>query len=86
MDSEGFPKGEVIKWIKGEGIESFAKFKLFVKQLTCVKDCAERNIRLIQDFISGYKSEDMTQHRMLVAQDNRKKLKKECSKNELKLI
>ena len=69
-----------------EGIESFAKFKLFVKQLTCVNDCAERNIRLIQDFMSGYKSEDMKQNLMLVAKDNRKKLKKECSKNELKLI
>ena len=80
------PDGEVVKWIKGEGIESFAKFKLFVKQLTCVNDCAERNIRLIQDFISGYKSEDMKQNLMLVAKDNRKKLKKECSKNELKLI
>ena len=38
------PDGEVIKWIKGEGIESFDKFKIFVKQMTCVNVCAERNI------------------------------------------
>ena len=80
------PDQEVIKWIKGEGIESFDKFKIFVKQMTCVNDCAEQNIQLIQDFISGYKSEDMKQNLMLVVRDNRKKLRKECSKKELTSI
>ena len=33
-----------------------------------------------------YKSEDMKQNLMLVARDNRKKLRKECSKKELTFI
>jgi hypothetical protein len=41
---------------------------------------AERNICLIYDFVLGYKSEDMKQNLMLVARDNRKKLKKNLTK------
>ncbi len=33
-------------------------------------------IRLIQDFVDGYKSENMKQNLKLVARDNRKKHKK----------
>ena len=33
-----------------------------------------------------YKSEDMKQNLILVARDNRKKLRKECSKKELTFI
>ena len=38
------------------------KFIKFVKQLNCVNDFAERNICLVQDFVSGYKYEDMHQN------------------------
>ena len=41
----------------------------------CVNNCAERNVRQIQDFVVSYKSEDMKQNVMLVARDNRKSLK-----------
>ena len=78
------PKEELEKWKRGEATQSFDTFKNFVKKIACVNDCAERNIRLIQDFIGGYKSEDMKQNLMLVARDNRKKLKKELSKTQLK--
>lgn len=80
------PDGEVEQWIKGEAMQSFDMFKQFIKQNACVNDCAERNIRLIQDFVGGYKSEDMKQNLMLVARDNRKKLKKDLSKSQLKNI
>ncbi len=43
-------------------------------------DYGECNIRLIQDFVGGCKSEDMTRNSMLVARNNRKKLRKELSK------
>ncbi len=78
------PKEELEKWKRGEATQSFDTFKNFVKKNACVNDCAERNIRLIQDFIGGYKSEHMKQNLMLVARDNRKKLKKERSKTQLK--
>ena len=65
-------------------MEELDTFKNFLKKIPCVNDCAERNIRLIQDFIGGYKSEDMKQNLMLVARDNRKKLKKEFSIIQLK--
>ena len=39
-----------------------------------VKDFAERNIRLIQDFIHSYKAEDMKQNVMHVATDNSSKI------------
>ena len=78
------PMEELEKWKRGEATQSFDTFKNFVKKIPCVNDCDERNIRLIQDFIGGYKSEDMKQNLMLVARDNRKKLKKELSKTQLK--
>ena len=65
---------------------SFDTFKDFVKKIACVNDCAERNIRLIQDFVGAYKEEDMKQNLMLVARDNRKKLKKDLCKSQLKTI
>ena len=64
----------------------FDTFKNFVKKIPHVNDCAERNIRLTQDFIGGYKSEDMKQNLMLVARDNRKKLKKSLVKLSSKMF
>ena len=78
------PMEELEKWKRGEATQSFDTFKNLVKKIPCVNDCAERNIRLTQDFIGGYKSEDMKQNLMLVARDNRKKLKKKLSKTQLK--
>ena len=80
------PAEEVTKWIHGEAQESLDKFKMFVKGNTCVNDCSERNIRLIQDFVAGYKNEDMKQNLLLVARDNRKKLKKDLLKDQLKNV
>ena len=74
---------DVEKWVKGEASDSYEKFKCFIKNNICVNDCAERNIRLIQDFVDSYKSEDMKQNVMLVARDNRKKLKKDMNKSQL---
>jgi hypothetical protein len=39
---------------------------------------------LMQDFIGGYKEEDIKQNLILVARDNRKKLKKDLSKCQLR--
>jgi hypothetical protein len=47
---------------------------------------SQRHIKLIQDFVSGYRNEDMKQNLMLVARDNRKKLKKTMTKEELKNV
>jgi hypothetical protein len=41
---------------------------------------------LIQDFVGVNKEEDMKQNLMLVARDNRKKLKKDLSKSQLRTI
>jgi hypothetical protein len=40
----------------------------------------------MQDFVGGYKEEDIKQSLMLVARDNRKKLKKDLSKSQLRTI
>ena len=48
-----------------------------------INDFAERNIRLIQYFVSGYKAESMTQNLLLVAINDRKCLKKELPKSQL---
>ena len=77
---------DVEKWVKGEASDSYEKFKCFIKNNICVNDCAERNIHLIQDFVDSYKSVDMKQNVMLVARDNRKKLKKDMNKSQLGII
>jgi hypothetical protein len=66
--------------------QSCDTFKHFVKKTACVNGCAERNIGLIQDFVGGYKEEDMKQNLMLVARDSRKKLKKDLSTSQLRTI
>ena len=40
---------------------------------------------VVQDFVGGYKEEDIKQNLMLVARDNRKKLQKDLSKSQLKI-
>jgi hypothetical protein len=77
---------EVEKWIKGEASESLHVFKTFVQNIQCTNDCTERNIRLIQEFVNGYKNEDMKQNLMLVARNNQKKLKKDLTKQQLKNV
>ncbi len=57
-----------------------ADIGFLVRKIACVNDCAECNIRLIQDFVGGYKSEDIRQNLMHVARDNGKKLQKELRK------
>ena len=47
-----------------------------------VNDFAERNIRLIQDFIHSYKAEDIKQSVLHVATDNRGKISSNPSKKE----
>ncbi len=55
----------------------FCKWLKFLREGSKVIQRAA--IRLIQDFVGGYKSEDMKQNFMLVARDNRKKHKKYLS-------
>ena len=51
-------KDDVKEWTNGGEVESWTRFKQFVKNSTAVYDCAECNIRLIQYLVSGHKSED----------------------------
>ena len=55
----------------------------FVKGLPCVNDCSERNVRLVQDYIDGYHSEDMRQNLFQVVRDNRTKLTHNLTMDEL---
>ena len=80
LEIAGVSKEDVNTWIESRNIAS--SFKSFVKSLTCVHDCSERNVRLIQDYIDGYQNEDMTQNLLLVARDNRKRLKHDMTKNQ----
>ena len=50
-----------------------------------VNDFAERNIRLIQDFIHSYKAEDMKQSILHLATDNSSKISSHSLKEELTL-
>ena len=51
----------VKQWINGKDMCGFEIFKSFAKNNCCVNDFAERNIRLIQDFVHAYNAEDMKQ-------------------------
>ena len=79
---------EIGKWDKGEAKESLERFKSLVKRNTCVNTqyCTEWNICLIQNFVAGYKFEDMKQNLLLVARDIRKKLKTDFNKNQPKIF
>ena len=76
----GYSKENVEQWLKGESKEGFEKFKLFLKNSQGVNDFAERNIRLIQDFIHSYKDEHMKQNVLHVARENRSKISTRPSK------
>lgn len=78
------PREELEMWISDFKTPSYEAFKAFVKNLVFVNDCSERNIRLIQDFVHMYKSEDMKQNVMHVARSNRKKVDKNMPKSQLK--
>ena len=79
------PKHEVGAWLDGdlEDHVSFRTFSQFIRGLHSTNDCAERNIKLIQDFVMSSKNEEMRQNIMLVARDNRMVLKESCNKTEL---
>ena len=64
--------------------ESFAVFGDFVRGLHSTNDCAERNIKLIQDYVMSSNKEEARQNIIFFAQDNRKKMSKVCGKSELK--
>lgn len=77
----GITRAEVEEWANtGEVDETFLTF---VKQLTCVNDCAERNIRLVQEYCMSFHSEDMRQNAFQVARDNRMKLGHGFTKSDL---
>lgn len=86
LNVSGVDRIDVEKWAKDDSAESLKRFKLFVKNMSSVNDCAERNIRLIQDFVAASKSEDMKQNIMQVARDSRKKCKRDLSKCQLKNV
>jgi len=48
------PETDVGKWIQDGSSESFENVQPFLKSICFDNDCAELNIRLIQDFIGGY--------------------------------
>ena len=51
----------VKQWINGKDMYGLEIFKSFAKNNCSVNDFAERNIRLIQDFVHAYNAEDMKQ-------------------------
>ena len=77
---------DVQGWLEDFNNPSFEAFCKFVRGLVCVNDCAERNVKLIQDFVNGYQDEEMKQNLMLVARDNRKKCDKNMTKDMLKKV
>ena len=82
----GYSKTDVKQCIKGEKLESFQAFKSFAKSNVCVNYFAERNMRLIKDFVKASCSEDMKQNIMLVANNNRKILPRDLKKKDFKKI
>ena len=61
-------------------------FQLFVKVIEVPNNCAERNIKLIQDFLISYRNEEHKQNVLLVARNHRKKLNKNLTKSQLNKI
>ena len=51
LQISSFSHEDVVGWLAGHEVSD--KFIQFVKLLTCVNDCAKRNICLLKDFISG---------------------------------
>ena len=82
-----FDVSDVREWLTTSlEAPSFDVFCCFVRKLVVVNDCAERNIKLIQDFVHGYHDEHMKQNLMLVARNHRKKVDTSMKKSQLKKI
>nr|XP_047127087.1 uncharacterized protein LOC124808057 isoform X1 [Hydra vulgaris] len=84
-------KDDILAW-KEEGMSnlernlnnrSFKTFMSSVHQLAVVNDRAERHIKLIQDYIGRTHSEDRLQDTMIVVLDNRRKVSKHATKQDL---
>ena len=67
-------------------LDSFKWFEGFVKNLSCTNDCAERNVGLMQKFVSTTVNEDQRQNVLLVVRENRKLVSKNMSQAELAKI
>ena len=72
-----------VKLASQEDLNVLDNFKFFVKNMEATNDCAERNIKLIQDFIMSYRNEDMKQNVLLVAKNHRKTLNKNLTNTQL---
>ena len=72
MEGLDFQKLDSLKWFEG-----------FVKNLSCTNDCAERNVGLMQKFVSTTVNEDQRQNVLLVVRENRKLVSKNMSQAEL---
>ena len=60
----GISKEEVETWICAEEFDKGPNYDLFysfITKIACINDNAERNIRLIQDFVAASKKEDHRQ-------------------------
>ena len=79
-------KTDLAKWVENLNHPgpTYEHFTIFVKQLMVVNDCSERNVRLIQDYVNSYRSEDMKQNVMQVARSNKEKLDRNRTKKVLK--
>ena len=84
LEVAGVSRFDVQTWAKTGDVDE--AFITWVKQLTAVNDCAERNIRLVQDFCYSYKSENQRQNNFQVVKVFRKKLKTDFTKSDLKAL
>ena len=72
---------DIKRWLEDLSNSIFEAFcRPFVFGLVCVNDCAEQNVKLIQDFANGYQDEEIKQNLMLVARDDQKKMWQEHEK------
>lgn len=53
-------------------MSSFIKFSKFVNNLPVSNDSAERNVKLIQDFVNTYHKEDTRQDLLIAVEKKRK--------------
>lgn len=84
LEVAGVSRSDVQSWAETGVVDK--SFVTWVKQLTAVNDCAERNIRLVQDFCYSYKSENQRQNNFQVVKHFRKKLKKDFTISDLKAL
>ena len=84
LEVAGVSRSDVQSWAETGVVDK--SFVTWVKQLTAVNDCAERNIRLVQDFCYSYKSESQRKNNFQVVKHFRKKLKKDFTISDLKAL